>query len=69
MKTLITAAAITTLIASSALAMPSTHSGKARSADTVVVSISGKVVGQDPDVSIRLELRRNAEKYLGQGAG
>ena len=45
MKTLITTVALTALIASSAFAAPATQSN--------VVTVAGKVIGQDPDINVR----------------
>ena len=70
-KRLLVLTAIAAIVASPALAAQSTHRGhradpgyaasKAyRSADSNVVIDGNRVVGQDPDVNIRAQLRRDS---------
>ena len=59
MRTLLTAAALTAAVVAPALAKTA-PTFYAQPGNSAVVIQEGKVVGQDPDASVRLQLRRDA---------
>ena len=63
MKKLATVAAIATLIATPAFAQ---QFWTPLESSNAVISNEGEIVGQDPDINVRLDLRRQAEYYAHQ---
>jgi len=63
MKKLATVAAIATLIATPAFAQ---QFWTPLESSNVVISNDDEIVGQDPDINVRLDLRRQAEYYAHQ---
>jgi hypothetical protein len=68
-KMVLTALGIATLIATPALAQKQTHKTRlsapsaANAVTTPVISSEGRLIGTDPDASIRSELARDATTY------
>jgi len=67
-KMILAALGIASLIATPALAQKQTHRGHvatpyAATVNTPVISSEGRVIGTDPDPSIRSELARDATTY------
>ena len=65
MKMLVAAAALAALVGSSAFAQAASYypaeSAQAASVPRDAVIEEGKIIGQDPDPNVRLELRRDYE--------
>jgi hypothetical protein len=65
MKMLVAAAALAAVITSPAFAQTARHaateSGQMASMHWDAVTAEGRVIGQDPDANVRLELRRDYE--------
>lgn len=50
------------------LPQPGTFAYEGYAGPNVVVSMDGRIVGQDPDPNVRFDLQRNADHILGYGS-
>lgn len=69
MKRLLIVAALATATASPALAQERFLTVNPSLENSAIVVHNGQIVGTDPDIAVRMDLRRQAEYYLGRSGG
>ena len=69
MKRFLAVAALATAISSPALAQESFLTVNPSLEHSAIVVHNGQIIGADPDIAVRMDLRRQAEYYLGHNDG